>query len=264
MSDECRNPMSSLKNKTISSIKSLLKTYLLQQSYWLCVWGGGGGEEREGERGRERELLVYGKEWHFFSSIYFVSCNGPCTLKEKWHRSTEKNTLLLSSSLTISDLECTVEEQWKIILMGGHTSFKMTFSKPSPGPSYFPVNEPLIKTHPSFKMTFSKPSPSYFPVNEPLIKTHPSFKMTFSIPSPSYFPVNELLIKAYPSLKPLSLDCQGSLERSFNVPFSLRCNTQIATHWRNHVCNKFPCWFKGTTCSVVSSARNQSQGLVII
>ena len=66
---------------TISSFKSSLKTYLVQQSYWLCVC------LREGGRERERELVVYRKVWgFFFFPTYFVSCNGPCALKEKWHR----------------------------------------------------------------------------------------------------------------------------------------------------------------------------------
>ena len=44
--------------------------------------------ERETERERERErtsgLLQSVRVWFFFT--YFVSCNGPCTLMEKWHR----------------------------------------------------------------------------------------------------------------------------------------------------------------------------------
>ena len=51
------------------------------------VWGWGGKERervREGER--ERELVICCKVLDFFVSTYFVSCNGPCAPKEKWHR----------------------------------------------------------------------------------------------------------------------------------------------------------------------------------
>ena len=53
---------------------------------------GGGGErlrEREGKRMRKRERtsgLSQGVIVCLFFFIYFVSCNGPCALKEKWHR----------------------------------------------------------------------------------------------------------------------------------------------------------------------------------
>ena len=40
--------------------------------------------EREGrERGRTSGLS---QSVRFFFSTYFISCNGPCALKEKWHR----------------------------------------------------------------------------------------------------------------------------------------------------------------------------------
>ena len=62
---------------TISSFKLSLKTYLFQQSYWLCVWGG----EREGGGRERRELVVYRKVWDIFST-YFVSCNGALCSEE--------------------------------------------------------------------------------------------------------------------------------------------------------------------------------------
>ena len=65
-----------------------------------CVgeWGGGRGQgEREWEGERVRELVVYHKVWEFFST-YFVSCNGSCTLKEKWLRK-EYTVILLTVHL---------------------------------------------------------------------------------------------------------------------------------------------------------------------
>ena len=48
------------------------------------MWRGEG--DRRGER--ERELVVYREVWEFFFYIYtyFVSCDGPCAQKGKWHR----------------------------------------------------------------------------------------------------------------------------------------------------------------------------------
>ena len=48
----------------------------------VCVWPGGLSRSVRG---------FFGCFFHFCLT-YFVSCNGPCALKEKWHR---KNTLLL-------------------------------------------------------------------------------------------------------------------------------------------------------------------------
>ena len=50
----------------------------------MCVRGGG-GMESEGEGEREEELVVYRKVLDFFFPTYFISCNGPCAQKEKWH-----------------------------------------------------------------------------------------------------------------------------------------------------------------------------------
>ena len=75
----------------VSSFKSSLKTYLFQQSYCPtdCVCGVGREREGEGERGeREKERtsgLLQSVRVFFFSPPYFVSCNGPCAQKEKWH-----------------------------------------------------------------------------------------------------------------------------------------------------------------------------------
>ena len=60
----------------------------------VCVCGRGRGEgeswrERDRERERERENTSGLLENVFFFVLiltYFVSCNGPCALKEKWHR----------------------------------------------------------------------------------------------------------------------------------------------------------------------------------
>ena len=70
---------------TISSFKSSLKTYLFQQSYWLCVCGGGAEREREWGGERERELVVHRKV-RVFCLFVCRLCNGPCAPKEKWHR----------------------------------------------------------------------------------------------------------------------------------------------------------------------------------
>ena len=77
-------------SNTISSFKSSLKTYLFQQSYWLCMYvGGRQREEREreeGERQREREGVRertsgLSQSVRFFPPL--ISCNGPCAPKEK-------------------------------------------------------------------------------------------------------------------------------------------------------------------------------------
>ena len=91
-------------SNTISSFKSSLKTYLFQQSYWLCVcvcvWGGtwrerwerGGEGRRKGGRGeRDGELVVYRKVWDFFSPLILFHVIG---LVLRRRNGTEKNTLL--------------------------------------------------------------------------------------------------------------------------------------------------------------------------
>ena len=52
------------------------------------------GRESEREKGWERELVFYRKVWFF--STCFVSCNGPCAPKEKWHK---KEHIIIISSL---------------------------------------------------------------------------------------------------------------------------------------------------------------------
>ena len=74
-------------SNTMSSFKSSPKTDLFQQSYWLwlCGWvGEGAGRERV--RGRESERTSGLSQSVRVFSTYFVSCNGSCTLKEKWLR----------------------------------------------------------------------------------------------------------------------------------------------------------------------------------
>ena len=55
-----------------------------------CACVGERGREGERDRGREREgererTSGLSQSVTFFST-YFVSCNGPCAPKEKWHR----------------------------------------------------------------------------------------------------------------------------------------------------------------------------------
>ena len=62
-----------------------------QREYGVCVcmWEGEGESWRERDRERERENTSGLLENVFFFVLilaYFVSCNGPCALKEKWHR----------------------------------------------------------------------------------------------------------------------------------------------------------------------------------
>ena len=69
-------------------IQQSLKTYLFQQSYWLCecVLGGGGRvRERERETERENKWSITNCERFFFLTYFVSSCNGPCAPK-KWHR----------------------------------------------------------------------------------------------------------------------------------------------------------------------------------
>ena len=75
---------------------------LFQQSYWSCVcWEKGGGRGWRGREreGREKELVVYSKVWELFFYTYFVSCNGPCALKEKWHR---KEHIIISYCINLA------------------------------------------------------------------------------------------------------------------------------------------------------------------
>ena len=52
----------------------------------MCVWGGEGEGERARERERERGRTSGLSQSVSFSPTYFISCNGPCAPKEKWHR----------------------------------------------------------------------------------------------------------------------------------------------------------------------------------
>ena len=57
----------------------------------VCVGGGGGERERESEVEREKERektsgLSQRVRGGCFFPAYFVSCYGPCALKETWHR----------------------------------------------------------------------------------------------------------------------------------------------------------------------------------
>ena len=80
-------------SNTISSFKSSLKTYLFQQSYWLCVYGG--GEERKRELWRERELVVYRKVWEVFLIFFSLILFRVMGLVLRRRNGTEKNTSLL-------------------------------------------------------------------------------------------------------------------------------------------------------------------------
>ena len=67
-----------------------------QQSYWLCVGGGGErGGERERERQRKRELVVYCKVWEVFFVVVVLFRVMGLALRRR--NDTEKNTLLLLS-----------------------------------------------------------------------------------------------------------------------------------------------------------------------
>ena len=67
-------------SNALSSIKLSLKTYLFQQSYWLCVcvcvsvcvWSFAVWELKKID--------------HLIFLTYFFSCNGPWAPKERWHR----------------------------------------------------------------------------------------------------------------------------------------------------------------------------------
>ena len=61
---------------------------------------GGGG--REGGRERERERTSgLSQSVKFFFSTYFVSCNGPCAPKEKWHR--KEHIIIILSDVQVGD-----------------------------------------------------------------------------------------------------------------------------------------------------------------
>ena len=62
----------------------------------MCVGGRGEREESEGERERETGGLLQTVRV-FFSPIYFVSCNGLCALKEKWHRKEHIIIIIISA-----------------------------------------------------------------------------------------------------------------------------------------------------------------------
>ena len=89
----------------LSSFNPSLKTHLFQQSYWLCV-GGGGGREWETERWGERTscLSQSVRVFLFFFSTYFVSCNGPCAPKEKWLRKEHITIIIIIIPLLIITL----------------------------------------------------------------------------------------------------------------------------------------------------------------
>ena len=58
------------------------------------------GGEREKGREREREVVVYRKVCEFGVVVfftYFVSCNGPCAPKVKWHR--KEHIIIIKPSL---------------------------------------------------------------------------------------------------------------------------------------------------------------------
>ena len=79
----------------------------------------GGGGEREREGGRERERTG-GLSWNvrvflfvcFFT--YFVSCNGPYALKEKWHRKEHISTIIIKFKISgTQDAKCLkLDAQW--------------------------------------------------------------------------------------------------------------------------------------------------------
>ena len=58
----------------------------------LCVCVKETEKEREGERERTSGLS---QSVRVFFSTYFVSCNGPCAPKEKWHRKEHIITIII-------------------------------------------------------------------------------------------------------------------------------------------------------------------------
>ena len=80
-------------SNTISSFRSSLKTYLFQQSYWLCAcWGGGEKRGGGGERERENEWFI--TKCESFSPLILFHVMG---LELRRRKGTEKNTTLLLS-----------------------------------------------------------------------------------------------------------------------------------------------------------------------
>ena len=77
----------------------------------MCVRGGRkrerGEREREREEGEgesERERTGgLSRSVRSFSPTYFVSCNGPCAPKEKWHR---KEHIIIITSLLDKQEDC--------------------------------------------------------------------------------------------------------------------------------------------------------------
>ena len=51
----------------------------------MCVWGRGDRKREWGGRERERTSGLSKSMRGFFFSTCFISCNGPCAQKEKWH-----------------------------------------------------------------------------------------------------------------------------------------------------------------------------------
>ena len=85
-------------SNTISSFKLSLKTYLFQQSYWLC-----GGGKRVRDRERTSGLLRNVRGFSFFFFTYFFHLMG---LVLRRRNGTEKNTLLLFVLLLSSYPQC--------------------------------------------------------------------------------------------------------------------------------------------------------------
>ena len=59
----------------------------------------GGGEEGGGQTERERTRGLSLSVRVFFFFTYFVSCNGPCALKEKWQR--KEHIIIITTTIGV-------------------------------------------------------------------------------------------------------------------------------------------------------------------